>query len=137
MQDPSATLNNTLWQRVLKRVSTKPKSRTTDGTTNPFWEKQNRHENLGGQRYRQSWKAIQKNCGPSMKWKIHGGEPDVVSHDKTDEFLLWFTESPQGRRSYCYDQTLESRKKFKPENNASMWQHGDFQPKQSIKNYSN
>jgi hypothetical protein len=48
----------------------------------------NRHENLSGQRYRQSWKSIQKN------WSLNementGGEPDVVSHDKkTDEFLL-------------------------------------------------
>lgn len=51
-----------------------------------------------------------------------GGEPDIVGHDKkTDEFIFYdcSAESPKGRRSYCYDrEALESRKKFKPENNA-------------------
>ena len=35
-----------------------------------------------------------------------GGEPDVVSHDKkTDEYIFYdcSAESPNGRRSVCYD----------------------------------
>ena len=51
-----------------------------------------------------------------------GGEPDVVSYDKKkDEYLFvdCTIESPIGRRSVCYDKAgLESRKEFKPENNA-------------------
>ena len=51
-----------------------------------------------------------------------GGEPDVVSHDeKTDEYIFYdcSVESPKGRRSVCYDsEALESRKEYKPENNA-------------------
>ncbi len=51
-----------------------------------------------------------------------GGEPDVVSYDKkTDEYIFYdcSAESPAGRRSICYDREgLESRKEFKPENNA-------------------
>ncbi len=51
-----------------------------------------------------------------------GGEPDVVGYDKnTAEYLFYdcSTESPKGRRSICYDlEGLESRKEFKPENNA-------------------
>lgn len=50
------------------------------------------------------------------------GEPDVVGYDKkTNEFIFvdCSAESPSGRRSLCYDrEALESRKEFKPKNNA-------------------
>jgi hypothetical protein len=51
-----------------------------------------------------------------------GGEPDVVGYDKkTGEYVFYdcSAESPQGRRSVCYDhEGREARKAFKPENNA-------------------
>ena len=51
-----------------------------------------------------------------------GGEPDVVGHDKnTGEYIFYdcSVESPKGRRSVCYDREgQESRKEYKPENNA-------------------
>jgi hypothetical protein len=51
-----------------------------------------------------------------------GGEPDVVGQDKkTSEYFYYdcSPESPKDRRSFCYDrQALESRKEFKPKNNA-------------------
>jgi hypothetical protein len=51
-----------------------------------------------------------------------GGEPDVVGFNKaTGEYIFYdcSAESPKGRRSVCYDREgLESRKEFKPENNA-------------------
>jgi hypothetical protein len=51
-----------------------------------------------------------------------GGEPDVVSQDKqTGEYFFYdcSAESPEGRRSVCYDREgLESRKEHKPDNNA-------------------
>jgi hypothetical protein len=51
-----------------------------------------------------------------------GGEPDVVGQDnKTGEYLFYdcSVESPKGRRSLCYDrEALDSRKEFKPDNNA-------------------
>lgn len=51
-----------------------------------------------------------------------GGEPDVIAHDNTtDEYIFCdcSAESPKGRRSVCYDrEALESRKEYKPENNA-------------------
>jgi len=87
-----------------------------------FNKNKNRHIDL-------DWTKIQAKLkvNPEKLWSLHementGGEPDVVGHDKkTDEFLFYdcAAESPIGRRSYCYDQeALESRKKFKPENNA-------------------
>jgi hypothetical protein len=51
-----------------------------------------------------------------------GGEPDIVGLDEeTGEYIFCdcSAESPKGRRSLCYDrEALESRKEFKPENNA-------------------
>ena len=51
-----------------------------------------------------------------------GGEPDVVGHDKkTGEYIFYdcSAESPEGRRSVCYDrEALEARKEHKPKNNA-------------------
>jgi hypothetical protein len=51
-----------------------------------------------------------------------GGEPDIVSHDiMTGEYIFYdcSEESPKGRRSVCYDrEALESRKEYKPQNNA-------------------
>lgn len=51
-----------------------------------------------------------------------GGEPDIIGYDPhTDEFLFCdcAAESPKGRRSVCYDkEALNSRKEFKPTNNA-------------------
>jgi hypothetical protein len=51
-----------------------------------------------------------------------GGEPDVVGFNKkTGEYIFYdcSAESPKGRRSVCYDrEALESRKEFKPGNNA-------------------
>lgn len=51
-----------------------------------------------------------------------GGEPDVIGHDRAAAGYLFCDcspESPEGRRSVCYDrQGLESRKEHRPENNA-------------------
>lgn len=51
-----------------------------------------------------------------------GGEPDVIAHDaKSGEltFADCSPESPDGRRSVCFDpQALESRKEHKPKHSA-------------------
>lgn len=51
-----------------------------------------------------------------------GGEPDVVAYDSSNDQFIFFdcaVESPKERRSLCYDKAAwESRKKFKPKNNA-------------------
>jgi len=57
------------------------------------------------------------------KMEETGGEPDVIGYDKmTDEFIFYdcSAESPNGRRSLCYDrEALESRKEHKPANSAT------------------
>jgi hypothetical protein len=89
-----------------------------------FKNNMNRHNGL-------EWVKLQAKldtpAGSEKLWSLHemektGGEPDVVGFDeKTGDFIFCdcSAESPKGRRSLCYDrEALESRKEFKPENNA-------------------
>jgi hypothetical protein len=87
-----------------------------------FEKNMNRHKGL-------EWTKVQAKLEATTQklWSINemertGGEPDVTGHDKkTGEYIFYdcSAESPKGRRSVCYDREgLESRKEFKPENNA-------------------
>jgi hypothetical protein len=87
-----------------------------------FEKNMNRHKGL-------EWAKIQARLeGNTEKlWSLNemertGGEPDVVGHDKkTGEYIFYdcSAESPNGRRSLCYDrEALEARKEHKPKNNA-------------------
>jgi hypothetical protein len=75
------------------------------------------------------WAELQTKleANPQKLWSLNementGGEPDVVDYvKKTDSYIFYdcSAESPSGRRSICYDmEGLESRKEFKPTNNA-------------------
>ncbi len=87
-----------------------------------FDKHSNRHSGL-------EWTAVQTKLDmhPEKWWSLYemertGGEPDVVAYDaETDEYIFFdcSIESPKGRRSICYDrEALESRKEYKPHNNA-------------------
>ncbi|MCC6413918.1 MAG: DUF4256 domain-containing protein [Saprospiraceae bacterium] len=87
-----------------------------------FEKNLNRHQGMG-------WSDVQAKLEtqPDKLWSLHvmestGGEPDVIGYDAaTREFLFvdCSPESPKGRRSLCYDRAAwESRKEFKPEDNA-------------------
>jgi hypothetical protein len=87
-----------------------------------FENYKNRHQGL-------AWAKVQARleANPGKLWSLHemertGGEPDVVGHDNKTGEIIFFdcsAESPQGRRSVCYDRKgLESRKEHKPKNNA-------------------
>jgi len=75
------------------------------------------------------WTDIVKklDANPDKFWSLNemeetGGEPDVIGFDEnTNEYLFCdcSAESPNGRRSLCYDRkALEARKQYKPNNNA-------------------
>ncbi len=75
------------------------------------------------------WAKVQAKleANPEKMWSLYemertGGEPDVVGHDnKTGEYIFYdcSAESPQDRRSICYDhEALEARKEHKPQNSA-------------------
>src|SRR5438093_13245629 len=87
-----------------------------------FEKNMDRHKGL-------EWAKVQAKLGANAEklWSLNEmeitvGEPDVVGHDKkTGEYIFFdcSAESPNGRRSICYDREgQESRKEHKPENNA-------------------
>lgn len=87
-----------------------------------FEKNMNRHKGL-------EWAKVQAKLEVTTEklWSLNemertGGEPDVVAQDKkTGEYIFYdcSAESPNGRRSVCYDREgLDSRKEHKPENNA-------------------
>jgi hypothetical protein len=87
-----------------------------------FDKNMNRHKGL-------EWAKVQARleANPAKLWslnemEISGGEPDVVGQDKkTGEYIFFdcSTESPKGRRSFCYDRAaLDARKEHKPANNV-------------------
>jgi hypothetical protein len=89
---------------------------------NRFDTNTNRHVGI-------EWLKVQSKLEVSTEklWSLNemeqtGGEPDVVAYDeKTNEYIFYdcAAESPNGRRSLCYDnEALASRKEFKPENNV-------------------
>jgi hypothetical protein len=57
-----------------------------------------------------------------LAMEASGGEPDVIEHDHGSGQLTFCdcsAQSPQGRRSLCYDRAaLDSRKENKPQGNA-------------------
>lgn len=87
-----------------------------------FEQNMNRHKGLAWSQVRARLEA-----GAEKLWSLHemertGGEPDVVGHDKKTGACTFYdcsAESPEGRRSVCYDREgLDSRKEHKPKNNA-------------------
>ena len=87
-----------------------------------FEKNANRHKDI-------EWAKVQAKLeGNAEKlWALNemertGGEPDVVGHDKkTGEYIFYdcAAESPNGRRSLCYDrEALDSRKENKPKDSA-------------------
>ena len=93
------------------------------GTLKARFEKNmNRHKGL-------AWAAVQATLGAHAEklrslseMEQTGGEPDVVGYDtKTGEYIFYdcSAESPDGRRSVCYDrEALESRKEHRPKHCA-------------------
>jgi len=87
-----------------------------------FEKNMNRHKALEWAKVKSKLEASAEKLWSLNEMERTGGEPDVVGHDrKTGEYVFYdcSAESPNGRRSLCYDREgLESRKEHKPDNNA-------------------
>jgi hypothetical protein len=90
---------------------------------NRFATNRNRHDGL-------EWSDVQARLGDSADalWSLHemertGGEPDVIGRaGRSGEYVFCdcSAESPDGRRSLCYDrEALNSRKEARPKNSAA------------------
>lgn len=88
-----------------------------------FEKYMNRHEGLEWAQIQAKLEANSEKLWSLNEMETTGGEPDVVDYDEEkDEYVFYdcSAESPKGRRSVCFDREgLESRKKHKPENNAT------------------
>ena len=94
-----------------------------------FEKNMNRHKGIKWADVEAKLEASQSGKQANMEklWSLNemetsGGEPDVVGFDKkTGEYIFYdcSAESPNGRRSICYDdEALQARKEHKPKNSA-------------------
>ena len=108
-----------------KKLSPKEREELLKALKARFEKNANRHQAL-------EWAKVESRlCGMEANaeklWSLNemertGGEPDVVGQDKKSGEYIFFDcspETPDGRRSVCYDRAgLESRKEHRPKNNA-------------------
>ena len=105
-----------------KKLSTTQREELISVLRTRFEKNVTRHKGL-------DWDKVQARmeAHPEKLWSLHemestGGEPDVVGYDKKSGEYIFYdcaAESPQGRRSICYDrEALEARKEHKPKNSA-------------------
>jgi Protein of unknown function (DUF4256) len=87
-----------------------------------FEKNMNRHKGLDWAKIQTKLEADSDKLWSLNEMESTGGEPDVVGYDKKTSAYIFYDcspDSPKGRRSFCYDrQALDSRKEFKPKNNA-------------------
>lgn len=87
-----------------------------------FEKQMHRHNGLEWEKVRLRLEAAPEKLWSLSEMERTGGEPDVIGHDKSTGAYLFVdcsTESPEGRRSLCYDrEALEARKKHKPAGSA-------------------
>src|SRR5208337_3256195 len=87
-----------------------------------FEKNMNRHKGLEWAKAQAKLEANGEKLWSLNEMERTGGEPDVVGQDKKSGEYIFFdcsAESPKGRTSLCYDrEALDSRKEFKPKNNA-------------------
>ena len=94
-----------------------------------FEKNMNRHKGIKWADVEAKLEASQSGKQANMEklWSLNemetsGGEPDVVGFDKKSGEYIFYdcsAESPNGRRSICYDdEALQARKEHKPKNSA-------------------
>jgi hypothetical protein len=110
-------------RKIIKKDLPKAQSQELLGILkNRFEKNMNRHKGLEWAKVLSKLEANAEKLWSLNEMESTGGEPDVIGLDKkTGEYIFYdcSAESPNGRRSFCYDsEALESRKENKPKNNA-------------------
>jgi hypothetical protein len=105
-----------------KTLSIKQSDELLDTLKIRFEKNMNRHKGL-------EWAKVKAKLDkdPGKLWTLNemertGGEPDVVGYDKKSGEYIYYDcseESPNGRRSLCFDpEAREKRKEHKPKGSA-------------------
>jgi hypothetical protein len=105
-----------------KELSPKQREELLKTLKTRFEKNMNRHKGLDWAKLQEKLEANSRKLWSLNEMERTGGEPDVVGYDKkTGEYIFYdcSAESPNGRRSICYDHAaLESRKEHKPKDSA-------------------
>lgn len=87
-----------------------------------FEKNRDRHKDIEWSKVQARLKSNTEKLWSLLEMEKTGGEPDLVGIDKDSGEYIFYDcspESPNGRRSVCYDHdALNARKKFKPKNSA-------------------
>ncbi|MDF1520631.1 MAG: DUF4256 domain-containing protein [Brevefilum sp.] len=129
MRNNFAFLIDERYDSCMKQDKNSPNKLTTEQAESLLSTLQSRFEANIDRHPDLKWAEVQSRLEshPNKLWSLSemartGGEPDVVGYDEAADAYLFYdcsTQSPEGRRSLCYDQeALESRKKNKPEGSA-------------------
>jgi len=106
-----------------KELSPKQREELLRALNARFEKNMKRHQGLGWAEVQAKLEANSEKLRSLHEMERTGGEPDVVGRDqKTGEYIFYdcSAESPDGRRSVCYDRAaLESRKEHKPADSAT------------------
>ena len=110
MSNHKKELSPALWSELLAALKAR------------FEKNMNRHKGLEWTKVQAKLAADAESLWSLSEMERTGGEPDVVGQDKqTGEYIFYdcSAESPNGRRSLCYDrEALESRKENQPKDSA-------------------
>lgn len=105
-----------------KKLSAKETTALFAALQTRFEENARRHPGLSWSKVEDRLLAQPEKLRSLQEMEASGGEPDVIGHDKkTGEYLFvdCSAESPDGRRSVCFDREgLESRKEHRPKTSA-------------------
>ena len=108
--------------KTKKEFSPEEREKLLGALKGRFEKNMNRHEGLEWAKVKAKLEVNTEKLWSLSEMERTGGEPDVVGHDKNTGEYIFFdcsAESPQGRRSLCYDrEALDSRKEAKPKNSA-------------------
>ena len=109
-------------RKLKKELSPEQREELLRAVEARFEKNMNRHKGLEWAKVQARLVANPEKLRSLSKMEKTGGEPDVIGYDKkTGEYIFCdcSSESPNGRRSLCYDrEALESRKEHKPKGSA-------------------
>lgn len=106
----------------MKELKAKQREELLETLKDRFETNTKRHKSIEWAKVQAALEADSTKLWSLGEMERTGGEPDVVGYDrKTGEYIFYdcAAESPEGRRSLCYDrEALQSRKEHKPANSA-------------------
>ena len=107
---------------IKKKLSVADKANLLTVLRVRFEKNKNRHKGIDWEKVEAKLRKADDKLWSLQQMEQTGGEPDVTGFDKKSGEYIFYdcsVESPNGRRSVCYDhEALEKRKENKPRDSA-------------------